>query len=295
MKNRVTIILGLLVSVLFFSCENNSNDLVSDELELITDDEIISLKFDEIGNEDIQQPVFGSHKANFRQRILNRWFDRDCVTVTTSGEGYPKEIVIDYGEGCEGRHGVLRTGKIIITMSDDIFNPGAEHIVKFEDVMIGEKSVEMTKTRTNLGQNGEGNWVMESDMVMTITYEDGSSSIRNSNGKNEWLSGFGTEEKEDDILLRTFSGTVLTSGGAEYSRQTTTPLLIDRSCLYIKSGIILLDRNGTEITIDFGEGDCDEWATVSRDGESKLVDLSKRGKKMNGFRNKGNGKGNGKG
>ena len=295
MKSKITIILGMFLAIFLISCENQSSNLPDNTDEIIIEDEINSLKYGEIGDEDSQQPIFGSHHHNFWQRVRNHRFNRDCITVTTSGEGYPKEIVIDYGEGCEGRHGELKTGKIIITMSDDIFNAGAEHVIKFEDVMIGEKSVELTKTRTNTGQNEEENWVMESSMVQTITYEDGSSSIRNSNGKNEWLSGFGTEEKEDDILERSFSGTVLTSEGAEYSRQTTSPLLIDRSCLYIKSGVILLDRNGTEMMIDFGEGECDRWATVTKDGVSKLVDLSKRGKNMTGFRNKGNGNGNGNG
>ncbi len=287
MKSKITIILGLFLAVLFFSCDNQSPDLVSNDLETISEDEINSLKFDEIGDEDAQQPICGNHLPNFRQRMMNHRFDRDCLTVTSSGDDYPKEIIIDYGEGCVGRHGELRTGKIIITMSDDIFNAGAEHVIKFEDVMIGERSVEMTKTRINAGQNEEGNWVMESTMDQIITYEDGSSSTRNSTGKNEWLSGFGTEDKEDDILERSFSGDVVTSEGAEYSRKTTTPLLIDRSCLYIKSGVIELNRNGTQVIIDFGEGECDEWATVTKDGVSELVDLSQRGKKMTGFRHKG--------
>ncbi len=287
MKRKITIILSIALVGFFFSCENQSPDLLTNDLESISIDEINSLKYGEIGDEDSQEPICGSRFANFRQRIQDHRFNRDCITVTTSGEEFPKEIIIDYGEGCVGRHGELRTGKIIINISDNILNEGATYEMKFENVMIGERAVEMTKTKTNSGQNEEGNWLIESSVEQSITYEDGSSSSRSSTNVNEWLSGFGTEAKADDIFLRTGSGNVITSEGAEYSREITTALLFDRSCRYIKSGVLELNRDDKEVIIDFGDGECDLWATVTIDGESKLVDLSKRGKKIQGFRGKG--------
>jgi len=208
---------------------------------------------------------------------------------------FPKEIVIDFGDGCEGRHGETRTGKIIITISDTIINPGAVHEIRYEDVTIGGRAIEMTKTKTNKGLNENGNWVVASVMEQTITYDDGSYSTRNSMSSDEWLSGFGTEEKEDDVFLKTGSGSVVTSEGDEFTREITTPLLFDRSCLYIKSGVVELNKAGSEVIIDFGEGECDEWATVTKDGVSELVDLSERGRGMTGFHGKGKGKDKGQG
>jgi len=274
-----------------FSCETMTPTVSYLDSESIVDDEILSLKSIETGEEDSQEAIFASGKANFGQRVRNRLLNRDCITVTTSGDEYPKEIVLDYGEGCMNKHGELKTGKVIITLSDMMMNEGAEHVITYENVMVGDKAVELTKTKKNVGQNTDGNWEIESTLLMVTTYEDESTSTRNISGKTEWLDGFGTESKLDDIFLRYGNGSVLTSEGAEYTRDITTPLLHDRSCLYIKSGVVELNKDGQEITIDFGEGECDRWATVTTDGESKEIDLSERKGKMRGFR-KGNGNGN---
>lgn len=286
MKSKITILLSLFLLGFLFSCENldQNAESANSDLVSIVDDEIVSLKSGEIGDEDLMPVTFGCNTSNFRFRMMNHRFDSDCLTITSSGEDYPKEIIIDYGEGCEGRHGLVRTGKIIITMSDAIVNEGAVHEVNYENVMIGDRQIELSKVKTNTGQNADGHWVIESAMEKTITYEDGSTSTRNSTSANEWLSGFGTEDREDDMFLRTGSGTVVTSEGAEYTRDITTALLFDRSCLYIKSGVIELNKDGSEVIIDFGDGECDQWATVTTDGVSEIIDLSLRGRGMRGFR-----------
>ncbi|MEA1876372.1 MAG: hypothetical protein U9N86_05875 [Bacteroidota bacterium] len=289
MKSKITILLSLMIVGLMFSCDNLNQNIESGDIDLVTivDDEIVSLKSGEIGDEDVMPVTFGCNSSNFRFRMMNHRFDSDCLTVSSSGDDYPKEIIIDYGDGCEGRHGLVRTGKIIITMSDDILNEGAIHEVKYEDVTMGDRQIEMSKIKTNTGQNADGNWVIESSVEQTITYEDGSTSARNSTAASEWLSGFGTEDREDDMFMRTGSGTVVTSEGAEYTRDITTALLFDRSCLYIKSGVIELNKDGSEVIIDFGDGECDQWATVTTDGVSEIIDLSLRGRGMRGFRGKG--------
>lgn len=286
MKSKITILLSLFLVGFLFSCENLERNVESTNYDLVSivDDEIVSLKSGEIGDEDLMPVTFGCNTDNFRSRMMNHRFDSDCLTITSSGDDYPKEIIIDYGEGCEGRHGLVRTGKIIITMSDDILNKGAVHEITYENVTMGDRQIEMSKIKTNMGQSDDGNWVIETLMEQTITYEDGSTSTRNSTYANEWLSGFGTEDREDDMFMRTGSGTVVTSEGAEYTRDISTALLFDRSCLYVKSGVIELNKDGSEIIIDFGDGECDQWATVTTDGVSKVIDLSLRGRGMRGFR-----------
>lgn len=296
MKSKITYLLSFLIIGFLFSCESMEPNLLNDELLTIADDEIVNLKSGEISDGDSQPLLFGGGREGFGQRMGNHGFDNDCVTVTSSGDDFPKEIVIEYSGDCEGRHGQTRSGKIIITMSDDILNKGAVYSIESEGLTMGDRQIEMSKTRTNTGLNEEGNWVIEYSEEKTITYEDGSSSTRVSTGSNEWLSGFGTEEKEDDILLKTGSGSIVTSEGEEYTREITTALLIDRSCDYIKSGVIEMNKAGSEVVLDFGDGECDQWATVTTDGVEKEIDLSERGGKgKRGFRGKGLGHGKGKG
>jgi len=302
MKTKITLLTSFLMIGFLFSCESLIPEILSTDVTTIVDDEIISLKSDDIGDEDSQAPMFEGKGRDFRSRMMNHRFSSDCASVTESGEDYPKEIVIDYGEGCENRKGDLVSGKIVITMTAEMHEAGAIYEMTYVDFFIGERKVEMVKTKTNQGQNDDGNWVMLSSQEKTITYEDGSSSTRNSNETTEWLAGYDTEEKEDNIFYRTGSGQVVTSEGDEYTREITTALLFDGSCDYIKSGVIELNKAGEETVIDFGDGECDEWATVTKDGETEEVDLSERGRKGKGFKgnkgkgdSKGKGKGKGKG
>ncbi|MCD6347392.1 MAG: hypothetical protein J7L96_08240 [Bacteroidales bacterium] len=292
MRRKITILSSVLLLGLAFSCQNLDKDItqVKTDLSAIVDDEIISLKSGDVTDEEIQPAIYGCDASSFRQSMMAHSFNRGCATITNSGPEFPREVTIDFGEGCEGRNGVVRTGKIVINISDAIINEGAVFEVKYENVTIGGRQVELTKTRTNLGQNGDGNWLIETVLDQTITYEDGSSSTRNMNSTNEWISGFGTRDKADDIFTNTGSGSLVTSEGAEFTRDITSPLLFDRSCLYIKSGVIEINKDGTEIVIDFGDGVCDRWATVTIDGVSKEVDLSKKGRGMKGFRHGKKGK-----
>lgn len=286
MKNKSVVLLSLLLVGFLFSCENINKQQVLFNGEAIAQDEIISLKTGEIGEEDAQPALIACGGPGFGMYMRNHRFDQDCMTLTSSGADFPKEIIIDYGEGCEGRHGEIRLGKIIISMSADIREAGAVYETRYEGISMGGRQIELLKTTKNLGQNEAGNWLIETALNQTISYEDGSTSTRIQTGVNEWISGFETLERDDDVFLKTGSGSVVTSEGAEYSRIITTALLVDRSCLYIKSGVVVMNRDGQEVIIDFGDGECDEWATVTTDGNSELIDLSERGRgrHMRGFR-----------
>jgi hypothetical protein len=293
MKNKLSMFLSFLLVMAFVSCENSDfRQLVNDEdILTIVDDEIISLKTQDEFDGDAEASYAMGHKMGFgADRGENGRFS-DCASITVSSDDFPKEITIDYGEGCVGKHGDLKTGIIVISMSDTMLNAGAVHEVVFYDVMIGDKSIERTKTMTNMGLNADGNWVLEGASTSTVTYEDGSSSSRESTQSKEWLSGFGTEEREDNVILISGSGSLVNSEGLEFSRSITVPLLVDRSCRYIKSGTILLEKDGEETIIDFGDGECDQWATVTKDGETKEVDLSKKGRGKKGFRGGKKGRG----
>ena len=73
-----------------------------------------------------------------------------CATKTHDKEN--KTIIIDFGEGCEGPHGRVRSGKIIITYTDRKFVSGAVHTMTFENFYIDGKMVEGKRTRTNISE-----------------------------------------------------------------------------------------------------------------------------------------------
>lgn len=66
--------------------------------------------------------------------------------------------------------------------------------------------------------------------------------------------------------------------GYEYDKIIVKPLVKIEGCKYIVEGIIQYLKDDVVVaTIDYGDGTCDEWATKTWDGGSKVfsMDLSK--------------------
>lgn len=62
---------------------------------------------------------------------------------------------------------------------------------------------------------------------------------------------------------------------SKYDKVITKPLVKIEGCEYIVEGTIEYSKNGTWVaTVDYGNGECDEWATKIWDGGSKTFSLA---------------------
>ncbi len=209
----------------------------------------------------------------------------ECADISESGEEYPREIIIDFGEGCEDRRGNTKTGKIIVTISDTMVNEGATRTVTYENLTVRGNEISGSRTVVNKGKNDDGNWIVESQSEMSINRVDEGVVInRTSNATHEWLTGFETAEKMDDSFKITGSGSISQDGSSTYSRKILVPLFVDRSCRYILSGQVELTNAESTMLIDYGDGTCDNTATVTKDGVTEEIDLTRckfRGRSKN--------------
>ncbi|MCJ7447088.1 MAG: hypothetical protein MUO72_05330 [Bacteroidales bacterium] len=194
-----------------------------------------------------------------------------CVNVTVSSNTYPKEIVIEYLAGCSN-HRHDKQGKVIINLSDTITNEGAVQTITYQDFYIDTIKVDLTATLKNLGKNSSGNWVITKTYTQTITKND-EVSVRKNDESQEWTAGFETTDKKDNVYYLSGSGSVVINDAEKYAKTITTPLLFDGSCEFIKSGVIELNRNGNEVIIDYGDGTCDDKATVTTNGTTEEINL----------------------
>ncbi len=63
---------------------------------------------------------------------------------------------------------------------------------------------------------------------------------------------------------------------SDYVKVIIKPLVKITGCDYIVSGIIKYKKDGLVIaTVDYGDGTCDEWATKTWDGGSKVFSMKK--------------------
>jgi len=291
MKAKLFISAGLAIALLITGCEQspwNTEDL-GDNITL-AEEEVAALKSAEAIDSDVDAAKFGGHlmKGGMvlggSQQLFGRNFP-PCATVTVDNDDFPKTITVDYSEGCAGRMGLAKKGTLTIEMSDTILNEGAVYKVTFSNVSFGKRTIEKTITYTNEGQNDDGFWVISYEMLSTTTFtqeEETFAIVRDFSGNKTWLAGFETPECTDDQFLRNGSGTITVNEELKFER-TVTDLWIDRACKYPLSGVIEITRGDESMTIDFGTGDCDNIAHVTKDGETEEIELN-AGKFREGFK-----------
>jgi hypothetical protein len=195
-----------------------------------------------------------------------------CAVVTVSSETFPKEITIEYAGTCNEHHGHIMKGKIIIDISDSLTVPGSVETITYQDFYIDSMKVDLNAEITNIGKNADGNWVIRKEYDQTITRGD-LVCVRQNKETQEWKSGFETRDKSDNVYYLTGSGSVSINDTATYIKTITTPLLFDASCDYISSGVVELTKNGSTAIIDYGDGTCDNKATVTIDGTTEEINL----------------------
>jgi len=278
MKNLLLLFGTILIAGMMFSCDESLETTLNSDIT-ISEDEVAFLKSTEAVDEIINAASFAGHMANsdVKGRFI-RFFPYkgfpECAEVTVSSDGFPKEIIIDYGDDCYTRNDIQITGIITITLTDTITNEGAVMTVIFDGVTIGDRAIDKEATITNEGMNDDGNWVMSISSLTTISYGDTLVITRDFDEQKEWISGFGTPRCLDDQYYLTGGGTITVNDEIVFTRTIIEPLYIDRACRYILSGVVEISRDGESLTIDFGDGECDNIAVVTKDGESEVIELN---------------------
>ncbi len=93
---------------------------------------------------------------------------------------------------------------------------------------------------------------------MTAEFADGT--VISENGSREVTFTFG-----DSLETSTYSisgSWELQVNENEYAVTITSPLEGNLSCGYLTSGTMEVNKNGLEVTVDFGDGTCDNIATI---------------------------------
>ena len=283
MKRTWIITAGAVIAMFMAGCEKSGTGLENlGDGVTIAEEEVADLKAAEATDSDIAAARFGGHMFGKGMIIggSHLFFGThfpSCATVTVDSDEFPKTITIDYTDGCSDRMGMHKTGVITIYMTDTIINEGAVYTVTFDNLSFGNREISKTMTITNEGMNDAGNWVISYELLSTTTFDRDSVSyeiVRDFSGEREWQAGFDTPEVDDDILFVTENGTITVNDEITFTKTTTEPLLIDRSCKYPLSGIVEITRDGESMIIDYGEGECDNLAEVTKDGVTEEIELN---------------------
>ena len=199
----------------------------------------------------------------------------DCPVITYDKTSNPRKMTIDFGEGCVGRDDKTRSGKIIIT-STAFENQSMERVKTFENFTVEGKKIEGEITKKITLDRENHSKVAEIKEDVTFTFEDNTTLKRKGNLTREHI--FGLPGVRTDNETKTWGEVITTRPSGVTLIKTieeTTPLLFKASCKQIVSGIVTFTNGDTTWTIDYGTGECDNTATVTRNGETRTVKIRK--------------------
>jgi hypothetical protein len=191
------------------------------------------------------------------------------------GAFYPFRLTFDFGEeNCEFPAGFFKRGKIHFYLSDDWQTDGAVKIFEFEDFYINEINIYGTKTFTNTGYNEEQHLTWQIDIADAgIKDTLGNEKTWNATLYAEFIEGSFKSTNCHYSYVITGSGTG-TDNGVAYSAEITIPLLFEFGCWYPKSGEMTIEIGGQTVIIDYGDGECDDKATMQiGDNEPEEITL----------------------
>lgn len=277
----------VLAALFTVACQDNPN-LQNLDTDVAEDALIADAAYDDIFLE-VDAVMNLMDEQGYEQPSLKSAPDQEaCVVITIVSEGdafWPRKIIVDYGDGCDvSRYNDtrerVRKGKIIIKISGPIWQEGSSREVTFDDFYINEHKVEGRRTVTNEGfwEDGDYQGLRYFSVILdggTVTTPEGQVISKDVNRTRTFVEGFDTKwDTRDDIWHINGIATGVNRAGIAFSREITSPLWKEIGCRFITRGTVLIEAEGRpDVTLDYGEGDCDPLATITMDGETKEVRL----------------------
>jgi len=274
------------------SNSQNSGDNASATLSAASDEAVAEEQFDDVFNasvgiddatagEDlgiggnIGMGVFSSVNTNgtLREDSLHE----RCFTVDVFPKErgvFPKTVTIDFGTGCLGRDGKLRKGKIITVYTGKMHIPGSKATTTFEGYAVDSFAIEGMHEVQNVSTSNQRAWTRKVIAAKITNTNSGKWVSWSCEKTHTQVEGNGTPFWPfDDVFNITGNAKGEKSNGNSWTAAISTPLVRKFICYWIVQGTVNITHNDTEGVLDYGQGDCDNKATITINGVVRDITL----------------------
>lgn len=187
-----------------------------------------------------------------------------CAVVTHTGDKTAGTIRIDFGDGCKDDRGRTRRGAIVVTYAGPWKEAGSTWELTFDKYFVNDINLAGTRKVVNITTDTLRRRFqvdMEDGMA---TWPDGRIARRRVHHIREH------ERNTSNILMRLIIyGTAEGNhrNGRGYQIEILEPLVYSRECaaegVFIPvSGVKLIKHGNRQITVDYGDGTCDNVVTL---------------------------------
>ncbi|WP_238857947.1 hypothetical protein [Poritiphilus flavus] len=243
LKNSVLLVV---MAVIAFSCSNDSDsDATPSDFQLSETELQTILETDDISGvaDTVLAEVFVGNNTTSK--------GNDCYEAAYSDTGFTVVFNNCVLNGTDNVNGTL-------TVVYEVDNESAAFTATYSGFFVGD--IEINGTRSfgfdaNMDQSSYS-FVVNSNMEITLADE---SKITENGTK---VFGFSFGQSLEDTSFTLSGNWSITVGDNSYSVEVNETLEGNLSCEYLTSGSMDINKNGLEVTVDFGDGTCDDIATI---------------------------------
>lgn len=185
---------------------------------------------------------------------------------------WPKTLTINYGtDDCQGEDGFVRSGMLTCEVSKDFSEDEAEMKISFFDFKLNDNTIAGDLYIIN---KSVGNYSvsLKNGIITTKTQKNIS---REAELQYTQITGTKTiTDNADDKFSISGTAMGMNSEGEAFKSTITTSLFVDFNCKYAGRGASEIQtENESTMTIDYGNGSCDNEATVIVDGKDYNITI----------------------
>jgi hypothetical protein len=287
-------ITGVAVATIFFACKkeettdttpnNETDNKTIGAVQLVA---VVSAMyndwFETIAQVGISQGLFQARQASPNgNELADQPSCPSAELQDATGNTWPKRVIIDFGESCIDRYGVYRSGILNVTFSGPLFNPASTILVEPSNYKINGKPVAGRFVICGVSYSKTAGIQYTTELTNgKVTLADTLVINYASKKTVKQIEGFDLDRPfqnpSDDVF--SVDGTASLSYekgpavGATATFATQESLIKKWNCQYISKGKLKVDFNNISGVINYGDGICDDVATITVGDKAKEIKL----------------------
>ena len=245
----------------FWSCSDDSENIN----EEITTEDISNVHSIDESSSTFMDAITISNDILADAEVINGRIQQCYAVSETQNQN---QLLVSFEAECEGSDGKVRSGSFLIEWSGSLETQDFMYTLSFDDYSVDGYGIVGSTTVSNLTfkENGFGfNVVIDNGLV---DCPDGKQINYEQDFNYDFTFGELTEIK--------ITGSTNGQGkeGNSYTANIKDPLVIVSNCEYAVAGSFEATFNGRPpVTVDYGDGSCDNKATASRGDLSTTFEL----------------------
>lgn len=291
MKNKILVATIMLSFTFFVGCNDETVNESAVPQTITADETVVNTEIDAsvddvaiIAEDQFEMQTISNGKTAAGKKSMLP----NCAVVTVVSENENWKRTIDFGtQGCTMPNGNVLKGKVIITMSKKSANPVKNISYKLEGFYHNGNLVEGSKTITHEMKISDllnvAHPVSTHSIDLKVTNSEGKIYTRTGTRIREMVEGFATVGNWEDNVFKVWGThtTTFPDGSKHVFVSLKTNALVHKASCKMPhpvSGITEITKKEVKATLDFGNGECDNLATMTIGGVSKEIELKRKKK-----------------